>query len=389
MIDLDSMSDDDKLAALESIHKSISESKEIQKQKIAANVNLVLQSLKKMESDIRSRYDETGKVIEKRVANIKDGRDGRNGVDGKPGRDGRNGKDGVAGPRGLDGLNGSNGINGEDGVSVSDAHIDFDGSLIITLSDGRELNVGEVVSQDIVERLKIVTSGGAGGGGGSGTVTSVAGTGTVNGITLTGTVTTSGSLTLGGTLSGVNLATQVTGTLPVSNGGTGTTTPSIVAGTNVTVTGTWPNQTIAASGGSGSVTSVAATVPSIFSISGSPITTSGTLAMTYSGTALPVVNGGTGQTTYTNGQILIGNTTGNTLTKTTLTAGSGVTITNGSGSITIAASGGAATPIVENENTISANRTITAGSNGMSVGPMTINTGVTLTIGSNQRYVVL
>ena len=52
--------------------------------------------------------------------------------------------------------------------------------------------------------------------------------------------------------------------------------------------------TLSVSGGT--VSSVAATVPSIFSISGSPITTSGTLAMTYSGTALPVANGGTGQT---------------------------------------------------------------------------------------------
>jgi hypothetical protein len=58
---------------------------------------------------------------------------------------------------------------------------------------------------------------------GAGTVTSVAGTGTVNGITLTGTVTASGSLTLGGTLSGVSLTTQVSGTLPVANGGTGIT----------------------------------------------------------------------------------------------------------------------------------------------------------------------
>lgn len=57
----------------------------------------------------------------------------------------------------------------------------------------------------------------------TGTVTSVGGTGTINGITLTGTVTTSGNLTLGGTLSGVNLATQVTGTLPPANGGTGIT----------------------------------------------------------------------------------------------------------------------------------------------------------------------
>jgi hypothetical protein len=56
-------------------------------------------------------------------------------------------------------------------------------------------------------------------------------------------------------------------------------------------------------------------------------------------TALSVANGGTGQTTYTNGQLLIGNTTGNTLTKATLTAGSGVSITNGTGSITISATG--------------------------------------------------
>jgi hypothetical protein len=49
--------------------------------------------------------------------------------------------------------------------------------------------------------------------------------------------------------------------------------------------------------GSGSVTSVAMTVPALLSISGSPITTSGTLALSYSGTALPVANGGTGQVT--------------------------------------------------------------------------------------------
>jgi hypothetical protein len=57
----------------------------------------------------------------------------------------------------------------------------------------------------------------------NGTVTSVSGTGNVNGITLTGTVTSTGNLTLGGTLSNVSLTTQVTGTLPVANGGTGIT----------------------------------------------------------------------------------------------------------------------------------------------------------------------
>ena len=59
------------------------------------------------------------------------------------------------------------------------------------------------------------------GGGGSGTVTSVSGTGTVSGITLSGTVTTSGSLTLGGTLSAA--ASAITsGVIATARLGTGT-----------------------------------------------------------------------------------------------------------------------------------------------------------------------
>ena len=60
-------------------------------------------------------------------------------------------------------------------------------------------------------------------------VTSVGGTGTVNGITLTGTVTTAGNLILGGALSGVSLTTQVSGILPIANGGTGTSTAGVSA----------------------------------------------------------------------------------------------------------------------------------------------------------------
>ena len=56
---------------------------------------------------------------------------------------------------------------------------------------------------------------------------------------------------------------------------------------------------VALGGGSGTVTSVAATVPTFLSVAGSPITSSGTLAVTLSGTALPVANGGTGVTTST------------------------------------------------------------------------------------------
>ena len=73
-----------------------------------------------------------------------------------------------------------------------------------------------------------------------------------------------------GTPSAINLTNatyvpvdQATGVLPVNHGGTGTTTPSIVAGTNVTVTGTWPNQTINST--AGSVTGVTATSPVVSS----------------------------------------------------------------------------------------------------------------------------
>ena len=73
----------------------------------------------------------------------------------------------------------------------------------------------------------------------------------------------------------------------------------------------------------------------------SSLTAVGTITTgVWQGTAVGVAYGGTGQTSYTNGQLLIGNTTGNTLAKATLTAGSGITITNGAGTIAIAASGG-------------------------------------------------
>jgi len=74
---------------------------------------------------------------------------------------------------------------------------------------------------------------------------------------------------------------------------------------------------------SGTVTSVAASVPSIFSISGSPITTSGTLAMTYSGTALPAANGGTGVANNAASTLAISGAYATTLT---VTGATGVTL---------------------------------------------------------------
>lgn len=55
----------------------------------------------------------------------------------------------------------------------------------------------------------------------------------------------------------------------------------------------------------------------------------------YGSTPFGTTIGGTGQTTFTNGQLLIGITAGGTLAKSTLTAGAGISIANGAGTITI------------------------------------------------------
>jgi hypothetical protein len=124
------------------------------------------------------------------------------------------------------------------------------GGNLYTLANPSAVTFPRFNADNTVSALDAATFRGAiGAGTGNGTVTSVGGTGTVNGITLTGTVTSSGSLTLGGTLSGVNLATQVTGTLLTANGGTGSTATAYCSLTT-NVTGTLP----IANGGTGATT---------------------------------------------------------------------------------------------------------------------------------------
>ena len=119
-------------------------------------------------------------------------------------------------------------------------------------------------------------------------------------------------------------ASNITGVLPVANGGTGTATPALVQGSGVTITGSWPNQTIAATGSGGTVTAV-----SVVSANGLAGTSSGgaTPALTLSTSVTGVLKGnGTAISAATAGTDYVTPTGTETLTNKTVEAG---TFTNG------------------------------------------------------------
>ena len=284
---LKNMTPEQQMAVLDSVRSSVAQAKEVQKRKIGENVDLVVQALKKIESDITIRFESVGNSIEKRVLSIKDGRDGSNGKDGRDGKDGKAGRDGLKGDKGADGQAGRDGENGVDGVSVTNAHIDFDGSLVISLSDGRELNVGEVVSQDIAEKIKVIS-----------------------------TMSTNAAIVVkeeGSTLTnGVKSINFV--------------------GTGVTATTSGDDVTVTVASGSGTVTSVAATAGTGISVTGSPITTSGTLTITNTAPDQTVaLTSGTGITTsgtYPNFTITNSGVT-------SAVAGTGISVSGATGAVTI------------------------------------------------------
>jgi hypothetical protein len=155
----------------------------------------------------------------------------------------------------------------------------------------------------------------------------------------TGTISVIGWKLVPTTAGGTGQTTYVNGQLLIGNStGNTLTKATLTAGSGISVANGTGSITLANtgvlsfSGGSTGLTPATATTGAV--------SLAGTLAVAY---------GGTGQTTYTDGQLLIGNTTGNTLAKSTLTAGSGISISNGSGSITIAntspSSGGTVTSV--------------------------------------------
>jgi hypothetical protein len=171
------------------------------------------------------------------------GEQGDRGLQGDKGDAGKNGKDGKDGKNGSDGSTGKNGKDGDDGVSVVNAKVDFDDTLVLTLSTGKEINVGEVKGD----------KGDNGRDGNTG----------ANGI----------GVPTGGT----------SGQVLAKNSGADYDTRWIT------------------NSASGTVTNVAASVPTGLSVSGSPITTTGTLSFTYTaGYSIPTTSSQTNwDTAYT------------------------------------------------------------------------------------------
>lgn len=158
--------------------------------------------------------------------------------------------------------------------------------------------------------------------GATGTVSSVAVSGGTTGLTTSGgPITTSGTITLGGTLA-------------IANGGTGQATATAAFD---------------------------ALAPSQGGNSGKYLTTNGSTTSWGTVDALPSQTGNAGKYLYTDGTTASWQNTG-------------------------ASAGGV---IWENSLVVSSNYTLTTNKNGLSVGPITINSGVSVTVPSGQRWVIL
>ena len=152
------MSAEEQIAMAVAIQKAASDKlQQNRSETLGKSVEVVVQGLKKIKSDLEVRFDELNNVMQTKVSAIAKGRDGEPGRDGKDGQDGRIGVDGMPGQPGVDGKDGED---GEDGISVVNAFVDFDGGLTIVLSDGREINAGEVIPMDVAEKIKVITNGG-------------------------------------------------------------------------------------------------------------------------------------------------------------------------------------------------------------------------------------
>ena len=207
--------------------------------------------------------------------------------------------------------------------SIVNAGTDTDKFLVLDSSGNVDFRTGAEVRSDI------------GAGTGSGSVTSVSGTGSVNGITLSGTVTSSGDLTLGGTLS-ISNDDWSGADLSVANGGTGASTAgaartnlgaTTVGGNLFTLTNPSAIRFIRINANN----TVSALSASDFRTAIGAGTSSTTGTVTSVATTAPI----TGGTITGSGTIGISNATGTTVGAAAIAAGTGITVSDSNGVYTI------------------------------------------------------
>ena len=195
----ESVSLEEQQQALVEIEQTIKAARQKREEEVGKNAKMVVDALKQIESRLNDKFQEllaTPAMV---------------GAPGRDGKDGKDGKDGLPGPAGLNGAQGKDGIDGvdgKDGVSVVDAKIDFDGSLVITLSNGDEIDAGLVVPTAVAEQYNAFMTRGD--------------------IIPTQSGNSGKYLTTDGSnlaWDQINISTaDITGTLPIANGGTGATT---------------------------------------------------------------------------------------------------------------------------------------------------------------------
>ena len=229
---------DEKLEAINKMEETLVAMRQQEEKAVQDNVDLIVEAIKVMENKVTAQLEVAKSIVPEKGDK---GDKGDRGLDGRQGIDGKNGRDGV---------DGKDGIDGKDGVSVSNAQIDFDGSLVITLSTGQEINVGEVVAPDLAEKIKVIS-----------------------------TMSTNGALAIS------DEGTSITSGVKKIN----------FVGASITATNSGDDVTVNVSAGTGTVTSVGLSGGTTgLTVTGSPITTTGTI--TLAGT-VAVANGGTGGTT--------------------------------------------------------------------------------------------
>jgi hypothetical protein len=138
--------------ALAQVEQTIIEAKQKRTEAVGKNADMVIQALKTIEAKLEAKLTELNNTPAKQ---------GVQGPTGKAGKDGKNGQDGRDGINGKDGTDGKDGVDGKDGISVVDAKIDFDGSLVVYLSNGNEIDCGQILSPDVAQNI-IINSGGSG-----------------------------------------------------------------------------------------------------------------------------------------------------------------------------------------------------------------------------------